>query len=51
MVARNRDSSVRAIRRTSRENVVAFPAFLSRPELLPKGEELRAKCQRSSHAD
>jgi uncharacterized protein (DUF2252 family) len=50
MVARNRDSSAQAIPRTSRENVVAFPSRQSRTELYAKGEELRAKCPRSSHA-
>lgn len=50
MLARNRDSSAQAIRRTSRENVVPFPSRLSRTELYAIGEELRNKCPRSSHA-
>jgi hypothetical protein len=50
MVVRNRDSSAQAIRRTSPENIVAFPSCRSRTELYAKGEELRTKCPRSSHA-
>jgi len=62
MIRTIRNSSARAVRqamepkaaRQTREQrepkIMAFPARLSRAELLAKGEELRAKVPRSSHA-
>jgi uncharacterized protein (DUF2252 family) len=50
-MARNtRISSAGAIRQVSDEKVMAFPSPLSRAERVARGEELRAKVPRSSHA-
>jgi hypothetical protein len=42
-------AAAQAAQRISYEKVTKFPTRLSRAELLAKGEELRAKCPRSSH--
>ena len=50
MISSTRTSSAHAARQISGERVTKFPSRLSRAELCTKGEELRAKCPRSSHA-
>lgn len=46
----SRSPAAQPTRPVSRENVMKFPSRASRAELFIKGEELRAKCPRSSHA-
>src|SRR6185312_6048211 len=57
MIRNRRSSSAQAVRRVTEhklggrsQKVVAFPARLSRAERFAKGEEVRAKVPRSSHA-
>jgi uncharacterized protein (DUF2252 family) len=50
MIAGVGRSSLRATRQLSEDDEIAIPSKLSRAELIAKGEELRSKCPRSSHA-
>src|SRR5215469_13424345 len=50
MIRSTESSAAQAARQISEEKLTAFPSRLSRTELFAKGEELRAKCPRSSHA-
>src|SRR5215469_6663084 len=50
MIRSTESSAAQAARQISEEKLTAFPSRLSRTELYAKGEELRTKCPRSSHA-
>ena len=50
MARSTRTSSARAVQQVSEDKVMAFPSRPSRAERVAKGEELRAKIPRSSHA-
>lgn len=50
MARSTRTSSARAIREVSNDRIMAFPSRLSHAERFAKGEELRTKVPRSSHA-
>src|SRR5215472_1905481 len=50
MIRSTESSAAQAARQIPEEKLTAFPSRLSRAELFAKGEELRAKCPRSSHA-
>ena len=50
MARTSRSTSARAIRQVSDQKIMPFPARLSRAERFAKGEEIRAKIPRSSHA-
>ena len=50
MVRSARKSSAQPVRRISGQNIVSFPSHPSRAEMYARGEELRAKIPRSSHA-
>lgn len=50
MARSTRTSSARTVRQVSDNKVTAFPSRLSRAERFAKGEELRTKVPRSSHA-
>jgi uncharacterized protein (DUF2252 family) len=50
MARSTRTSSARAVQQVSEDKVMAFPSRPSRAERVAKGEELRAKVPRSSHA-
>ena len=50
MARSTRTSSARAVQHVPEDKVMIFPSRLSRTERFAKGEELRAKIPRSSHA-